>query len=189
MPACQHLLFKEACMKKYTLLFPLLLGALSLNVHANTYTGITLGAQRISANTSTFRGLRPGLFIGYGEMIDTDTYLAGELSGTIVHATSDTYVNRNQSVRMSPEFNLSIIPGMVFAQDTMGYFRLAFETSYTNATGHWDKGVMLGLGVEYSLTPCWGLRGEYDYTFYRRVNVGVPRSNMLAVSVKYTYDV
>lgn len=180
-------------MKKQALLFAVLASVASFNSYAgNTYIGAGLGIQSIDASTSKFRGWRPGLFIGYGDRMDEDNdcyYLAGELAISWASEMSDQYTIRSQSLRISPELSLSLIPGMIFAPDTMGYLRLGLGEGRQRATTDWLRAVIVGAGVEYNLTPAWAIRGEVDYTTFKSVAViGVPRSWDGTISFKYTYD-
>lgn len=177
-------------MKKQGLI-ALLAALASLNVYANTYVGGSLGFQDISANSSKFRGWRPGLFIGYGgRMSDDDDnyYLAGELAVSWASETSDQYINRRNSLRMSPELSLSLLPGMILKPDLLGYLRFGAGEAKQKIPNVWVANAIVGAGLEYAMTPCWSLRGEYNYTFFASTNIGNPRSHDLILSLKYTYD-
>lgn len=163
----------------------------SLNTYANTYVGGSLGFQDISANSSKFRGWRPGLFIGYGDMMDDDGeyYLSGELNISWASAVSDSYTNRRNSLRMSPELSISLLPAMVLKPDLMGFLRFGAGEAKQKVPNVWIANAIVGAGLEYAVTPCWSLRGEYDYTLFASTNIGNPRSSDLILSLKYTYDV
>lgn len=180
-------------MKKQALLLAVLASVSSFNSYAgNTYIGAGLGIQSIEASTSKFRGWRPGLFLGYGANMDDDNdcyYLAGELAISWASEMSDQYVTRKQSLRISPELSVSLLPGMKIVPDTMGYLRFGLGEGRQRATSDWLRSVIFGAGLEYDLTPCWSIRGEVDYSIFKSVAViGVPRSWDGTISFKYTYD-
>lgn len=175
-------------MKKIALSAAVLASLLSFNANANTYVGGSVGMQDVTASPSYYRGIRPGLFIGYGGMYDTDFYMAGELSGSLVSTLTDDYEVRNQSLRISPNFGLSFIPGAMLAQASMGFLRLGGAYGYFADANTWRWGAIFGAGLETAFTPCWSVRAEYDYTVYRSMPVGTPRSDEFVVSLKYTFD-
>jgi opacity protein-like surface antigen len=176
-------------MKKHTLLLAVFASVLSCSAFAyNPYVGLSLGVQDISANDTAFRGLRPGAFLGYGGSIDKDYYIAGEFTASGVLTLNNVYLNRNQSLRMSPYFSLSLLPGMLFSQTAMGYLRVGVADAQLNVSNTWRVGWILGAGIEAALTPCWSVRAEYDYTWYHATGSGTPRSDDFAVSFKYTFD-
>lgn len=176
-------------MKKQRLLLTALAALASFNAAANTYVGATLSVQDMNAYPSHFRGLRPGLFFGYGMMLDRDYYLGGELMGTAASTLNDNYVNRNDSVRMSPDFNVSLLPGMMIAPATMAFLRVGYSVGQFTTNNGWRSGLLLGLGMEAAISPCWSVRGEYDYTVFGSMSAGTPKSDEAAVSLKYTFDV
>jgi hypothetical protein len=180
---------KEVFMKKSRILLAACAAVFSLNVHAgNTYVGGSLALQSVSAQSSRFHGWRPGVLIGYGDMLDDDYYLAGEFMYSVAGAISNTYPNRNDSLRLSPGFTFSFIPGMVLTRTTMVYLRLALEVDKVAVSDKSLTGGLLGAGFEFLLTPSWSLRPEVDYTFYRSLSFGTPRSIQVGLSFKYTYD-
>jgi opacity protein-like surface antigen len=128
------------------------------------------------------------VFIGYGGSMDKDYYLAGEFTASVVGTLNNVYLNRNQSLRMSPAFNLSIIPGMLFTPTAMGYLRFGVSDAQVTVNNRWLVGWELGLGIEAALTPCWSTRIEYDYTFFHSTGAGTPKSDDVALSFKYTFD-
>ena len=177
---------------KQRILFATLASLVSLNVYANTYVGAALGLQDIRQSTSKFRGWRPGVFFGYGSMMDMDArsfYLAGELAASWVSTISNTYVSRVQSLRMAPEISVSLIPGTILKPDLMGYLRFGVAEAKQIEPNRWLEAAILGAGLEYEMTPCWSVRGELDYSFFSNTNVGSPASWDGILSFKYTYDV
>lgn len=180
-------------MKKQALLLAVLASVSSFHAYAgNLYSGGGLGIQDVQASTSKFRGWRPGLFFGYGGRMDEDDdcyYIAAELAVSWASEISNQYILRNQSLRLSPEFSLSLIPGMIIVPYTMGYLRLGYGEAWQPAANQWLRAAIGGAGVEYNLTPCWSIRGEVDYSILRTIGIGTPRSWDGIISLKYTYDV
>jgi hypothetical protein len=123
-----------------------------------------------------------------GEDDQDDYYLAGELAITWPSTVTNDYISRNDSLRMSPMISLSIIPGIIITPPVLGYLRLGIGEGDLRARGDWLRDYITGVGVEYALTPCWSLRGEADYNWFRTINVGTPRGWDATVSFKYTWD-
>jgi opacity protein-like surface antigen len=183
--------YQGRIMKKRILLLSLFATLASLHAHAGTsnpYVGGSLSIQNITAAPSAYRGLRPGMFVGYGSMIDNDYYVAGELAASMVATITDTYVNRDDSLRQAPNFSLSVIPGMMLTRATLAFIRAGVAVGMFSVSDDWRPGLVLGLGIEAAWTPCWSVRVEYDNTTYRSVSVGTPRSDEFGVSFKYIFD-
>lgn len=178
-------------MQKKSLLLSLFAGLLSLNAAANTntYVGGTIALQDTMAYPSQYRAWLPGAFIGYGTDFDKDFYLAAELAAQFPATISNNYVNRLDSVRMSPLLSLSILPAMYLIPNAMMFMRFGFVESYYPAPGTWRPGAEGGLGLEVVFTPCWSVRSEYDYAIFRNTSAGTPRMDEFALSFKYIFDV
>ena len=176
--------------KKASLLLSLLSGLISLNASAyvNTYVGASLAIENIYANSSHYRAWLPGLFFGYGGTFEKDYYIAGELGVMYAATLTNDYVNRNNSVRMTPVITLSALPGMVLIPGAIGFLRLGVAEAYIPAPGTWRAGGILGLGLDVNFTPCWSVRSEYNYYFYRSVEIGTPRNDLFELSFVYTFD-
>lgn len=156
----------------------------------NTYVGASLSAQRITSSQATFQGWRPGLFIGYGANMPDCYYLGGEFLASWVTATENKANFRNQSLRLQPSLGLSFIPGMYFTESTMAIARFGIGTSKMQAANKWISDIVVGGGLESSLTPSWNVRLEYDYTIYGKTGNGgsLPTGQEIMVSFKYIYD-
>lgn len=179
-------------MKKFVVCAAALASLVSLNaVAGNTYVGADLGYRTVTTNSnigSKFRGWLPGLFIGYGTMTVDNYYLAGEFAANWVSETSNSYTMRSQSLRISPEYTLSFIPGMVLKPELLGFLRIGIGEGRLAAQGDWLLAGVMGVGLEYTLTPCWNLRGEFDYSVFHDTSVGTPNAADFVLALKYTYD-
>jgi opacity protein-like surface antigen len=91
-------------------------------------------------------------------------------------------------LRITPNFGLSFIPAVMLAQASMGFLRLGGAYGYFAEANTWRWGMIMGLGLETAFTPCWSVRAEYDYTVFRSMPVGTPRSDEFVVALKYTFD-
>lgn len=177
-------------MKKYSLLGLLALSLLPPQIcsASGTYVGFSGAVQDITSNVATYRAFLPGLFIGWYTLMDREYYFAGELSGTAAATLTNNYVNRNDSMRMTPKFAVSFIPGMLFSQDSMGFFRIGFVEGNLSAQSTWRPGIVAGLGLESAFSPCWSVRAEYDNTTFSSVSTGTPRSDEFTISLKYSFE-
>lgn len=176
-------------MKKQLLCLAL---ATACNVPAyawNTYVGMELDVRDITASSSAYRGLYPGLFIGYGTALEPDYYFSVELSASLAATLNNYYINRVDSMRLTPIYTLSVIPGMMLSSYSMAYLRVGASEASVSAASTWRPGALIGIGLESALSPCWSVRAEYDYTIFSAAGVGTPRSDEFALSAKYTFDV
>jgi opacity protein-like surface antigen len=177
-------------MKKKTLLMALMATLVSLDAAAytHTYVGGTVGLQDVIAYPNVYRAWQPGLFIGYGSDFEKDYYIAGEFMATFAATISNNYTNRNDSMRNSPIISLSLIPGMYLVNGAMMFLRLGIAETYFPPVSTWRPGGIAGIGLDVSFTSCWSVRTEYDYSVFRAIDAGTPRSDMFALSLKYTFD-
>jgi opacity protein-like surface antigen len=178
-------------MKKSALLLSLLSGLVSLNASAyiHTYVGASLAIENIYANSAShYRAWLPGVFFGYGGMYDKDFYIAGELSASYAVTLTNDYLNRSDSMRMTPVISLSVLPGIMLLPGAVGFVRLGLAEAYLPAPGSWRPGALFGLGLDVNFTPCWSVRTEYNYYVYRGVDAGTPRNDLFALSAVYMFD-
>lgn len=177
-------------MKLKTLFLTLFTSTLSLNAAAyvSTYVGGSLGVEDINASTSQYRAWLPGVFIGYSSNFEKDFYLAAELSAMFTSTMTNDYVNRTNSLRMTPVLSLSALPGMRLIPGAIGFLRVGLAESYLPAPGTWRPGLILGAGLDVDFTPCWSVRAEYNFMVYRSLDIGTPRTDLFMLSLKYTFD-
>lgn len=177
-------------MKKKALLLSLLTGMMSVNASAyiSTYVGGSVGIEDVAASTSLYRAWTPALFFGYSGSYEKDFYLAAELAAMFTATLTNNYVNRDDSLRMTPVLSLSVLPGMKLVPGAIGFIRLGLAEAYVPAPGTWRTGGIFGVGLDVDFTPCWSVRSEYDYSVYRSIGIGTPRTDMFLVSLKYTFD-
>ena len=178
-------------MKKLALIPLFLAAGFSVSANAtNTYVGMMMGIQNISTSTARFRGMRPGAFIGYGQMMSEDFYLAGELNASFSATISDNADAGAESTRSTFMTTLGILPGMMINNVSMTYLRIGGAYSRFSGASANLYGLVTGLGLETALTPDWSMRIEYDLTTFRGSSgLSTPRSDEAFMSMKYTFDV
>lgn len=178
-------------MKKISILSAALATGLSINAHAtNTYVGLMAGIQDITTSSARFRGFRPGAFIGYGQMMSNDFYLAGELTGSFGAVITDSSSTDSNSVRTTLMSTIAILPGMMINNAALLYMRLGGAYARFSSAGMNLYGVVGGAGLEAAMTPDWSLRFEYDFTSFRSSgSLNSPKSDEMMLSLKYTFDV
>jgi len=154
---------------------------------ANTapYVGASLGVNASTASSGqSFRGMPLTVFGGYGGVIGQSFYLAGELDATL-----GTYSLNNNGLKSSYGYGVSILPGGMFSEYTLGYFRLGLlRTRFTTAKAT-KSGIEFGLGMQTSLTQNVDLRGEYDYRKYNTFSgISAPRADLFTLGLVYKID-
>lgn len=152
------------------------------------YVGAGIGIKTNTANSVNYRGVPGKFFAGYGAIITEGIYLAGELSGT-VGAISIT----DNGLKSTYGYGLSVIPGVVISEHTMGFARLGVTRTRFTPTGAGSStitGGQIGLGLQTSLMQNWDIRGEYTYTAYNSLKrtSGSPRSDEATLSLVYKFD-
>ena len=152
------------------------------------YLGFSVGPRvNITSDNMSYEGFEGTLFGGYAAMLTPCFYLGGELY-IADSAQIDDYNLPTTGVKTSWNYGLSIMPGYMINDRTLGYIRLGanrahFPDSSGNATG-WQG----GLGMQTALTQEWDLRGEYVYTYYNSVSgVTNPQANQFNVGLVYKF--
>lgn len=155
---------------------------------AAPYIGGSVGVRtNTSASGLDFRGMPFSLFLGYGGIINQNLYLGGELFGTV-----GTLSLENNGLQSTYGYGLSILPGIMFSDHTMGYLRAGVIRTQFKPTGVSDStrtGGQLGLGLQTSLTQNMDLRLEYDYSAFKSFSgVTNPRSDEFDLGLIYKFE-
>jgi hypothetical protein len=167
----------------------ILASACSVSFAGNFYLAPDLYIERIASNHSSYSDIHPQLAVGYGAM-RRNIFIAGELFFTPVYADISNNHNKNTySSRITSSFGASFIPGFMINNTTMGFARLGMITSRFKSPGTFTTGGQIGLGIQSIMIDNWSLRGEYNFTAYRKVGgFGSPKSNELGFGLVYTFD-
>lgn len=150
------------------------------NSHAYSYgipyVGISVGevTNTIDDNSEpVFRGVPLTINVGYGKMLSLTSYLGGEIFGVI-----PTVRFNHSRLDYRYAYGVSVIPGVMLADHTMGFMRLGLlRLASTDAERVKNvplafNGVQVGFGVQFSVTPAIDLRSEYIYTRYTYSTIG-----------------
>lgn len=177
---------------KKTLLCALFVTYTSMSYASNSslylYPNVLL--QSITSDDSSYRGLSPKLALGYGTVLGQSFFLAGEVSATVGTAilSNNTDIN-GTSLRVNRSYDLSILPGMLFSENTMGFVRFGVVSSNFSSPNETVAGGEIGVGLQFAVLNCWYVRGEYFYTAYgSSQNVGTPVSDTFALGAVYTFS-
>ncbi len=153
------------------------------------YAGISVGVVDNTAGTGSFRGLPLTINGGYGAIVNQNVYLAGEVFGVIATSSLNTNQNPGQSnLKSTYGYGLSFIPGLMLSDHTMGYARLGVVKTRFTGLSDTATGGQIGLGLQTSITQNWDLRGEYDYTDYRRVSGVSPQADAFNLGFVYKFE-
>lgn len=156
------------------------------------YVGAGLGIVNNSTNSGTvianaFRGVPFNVFAGYGGVVSSSFYLAGELNATVGTAT----ITDNSALKTSYAYGVSLIPGYMLSDNTMAFARVGVERAhFTNLSNSNRTGGQFGLGMQTALTQNLDVRGEYDFTAFQSRNsiLGAslaPRQDAFNLSLVY----
>lgn len=187
-------------------------------------SAIALTAVSSMASAGELEGSYLGLGTGYswtdsdvsGTNVDTDGMTVGVYGGHIWNMghnwftgvegevfNGDVDGSRNGfNVEQEWSLGASGLVGYQFNKDWMAYGKLGVVTTQfeTNDAGTsddvWIYGARAGLGAEYTITPNWALRGEYNYTNYADENVAAsgggsvnlePESHAVVFGLSYRF--
>lgn len=152
------------------------------------YIGISAGEQTNTNKYFNYRGIPGQLFVGYGANIAQGFYLAGEVIGTF---GTGTIVDNG--MKSTWGYGLSIIPGIMISEHTLGYLRFGgVRTQFQPKTASTQtiNGAQFGVGMQTSLMQNWDVRGEYTYSSYGSLKNagGSPASDEFTLGLVYKFD-
>lgn len=154
------------------------------------YVGASIGIANNSLNVDsytigTYRGVPFNLFAGYGGVLSSNFYLAGELNTTI--GTSS--VTKSNGLKTSYGLGVSLIPGFMLNENTLAFGRVGAVRSHFTSINDERNGGVFGLGLQTSVTQNLDIRGEYDFVAYQAKNEGgisvAPRQDLFTVGLVY----
>jgi opacity protein-like surface antigen len=152
------------------------------------YVGVSTGLVVNTSQFLNYRGMPGTVFAGYGADLGQGFYLAGEVEGTIGTATVT-----DNGLKTTYNYGISILPGVLISDHTMGFARLGVVRSRFTPSGENNStitGVAIGVGLQTSLTQNWDLRGEY--TFISNQNIsgvsGKPHTDETTLGLIYKFD-
>lgn len=177
-------------MFKKLLITTAILAATTTTAFANgaPYVGISTGVTVNTADTLNYTGMPGTIFGGFGANMGQGFYFAGEVFATFGHATMT-----DNGLKSTYEYGVSLIPGIMISDHTMGFGRLGLAQTRFAPSGVNNStvtGVQFGLGLQTSLTQNWDLRGEYDYTLQKNLSGlgSSPRTNDTTIALVYKFD-
>jgi len=158
------------------------------------YIGADIGARyNWSSNTRMFEGYTGNVVLGYG-FASEDVYLAGEIFGQdTANLRNYTEIHGN-SLRSTWDYGISFIPGVFLAERTILFGRIGGVRTHFNTVGKSVWGTQVGVGTQVNVAPHWDVRGEFDYTKYRKITFpvppssqGIPQSSQVLAGVIYKF--
>lgn len=139
------------------------------------YLGMDIGMRTNTSSVSNARLAEFDLALGYSTAYSQSIYLAGELfAGTKIFSISDNS-NSDESVATKYTYGGSLLPGFWVSDYALFYLRLGVASSRFVGTDGTVFGAQIGLGFQTTLSECWDMRAEYDYTTYESVSTNVSR--------------
>ena len=176
-------MFKKVMFKKLLITSAIL--AMSGNIalaNGAPYVGAGLGITTNTGSNGSFRGVTGTVMGGYGAIMGESFYLGGELFGD---AFTATMTDHGSGMRTTYGYGASILPGFMLSEHTMAFARLGVQLSHFSKADSTVMGGQAGLGFQTSMTQNWDVRGEYDYTDYRKVSGQNPVADQFDVSLIY----
>lgn len=115
-----------------------------------------------------FRGLPFMLSAGYGGLVNSNFYLAGEIFSTLFTPSLDD----KGSVKSTYNYGISVIPGFIVSDHVMTFLRLGIVKTHFSQLNSLKTGAQFGVGLQTNLSQSLDLRGEYDYISYNGSLIG-----------------
>jgi opacity protein-like surface antigen len=152
---------------------------------ASPYFGGSIGSRNnYASNPAVFRGVDGNVFIGFGGVIDTRMYLAGEGYVNKTWIAKDM-PNAGVSAKTRWGWGVSLLPGILVNPRAVVYARFGITRQQFHSSDN-VYGFQLGPGAEISVAPNVGIRGEYLYTkFNTTTNLGKPSADIFNLGVVF----
>ena len=152
------------------------------------YVGVSVGALDNTSTNANFRGMPVTVFAGFGGEINNGITLAGEVYGVPV-----TGIITDHGLRNTYGYGVSLLPGVMISDHTMGYLRVGLvRTHFTPSGGRTStiSGGQVGVGLQTTLMQNWDLRGEYTYTGYNNITnvAGAPKQDQFDLGLVYKFE-
>lgn len=179
-------------MFKKLLIVTAVLATSSSIVMANTaapYFGASTGVNNITAsNSGSYRGAPATIFAGYGQTVNQNIYLGGEVFGTLGTMTLTNSSVGAAGLKTTYGIGASFMPGVMLTDRTLAFLRAGIVRSRFSTIKDTATGGQIGLGMQTNLMQNWDVRGEYDYTGYSKISGISPRSDLFNLGVVYKID-
>jgi opacity protein-like surface antigen len=155
--------------------------------------GVTTNTQNSSSLFGSYRGVPFNVFAGFGGVVTESFYLAGEVAGTLGTAVVSDY----GSLKTTYGYGVSILPGVMLSDHTLAFARAGVVRSRFSEVSQTQTGGQFGVGLQTGLTQNLDLRGEYDFTAYRKITTALipgvnmstsPRQDAFTLSLVYKFE-
>lgn len=165
-------MIKKLCVATSLLL---LAGSVTADFLPAPYIGGGIGiVTNADSHFGVFRGLPFRVFAGYGGIISTRFYLAGEFGATL---STGQLVDNSYGLQSDTGYSLSVLPGVMLNDNTLGFIRAAAVKTRFKEPNESVSGAQFGFGLETSAFPNVSVRAEYDFTMYGDLHrIGQSRS-------------
>lgn len=176
--------------KKLIIAATILTASTSVFANSSVYVGAGLGvatntASNSNGSTGFFRGFPATVLAGWSTIVDPDLYLAGELS-----ATMGTFEIENKNkMKTSYGYGISFVPGLMLGEHSVAFGKVGIVRSHFTNVSDSETGIVLGMGMQASMTQNIELRVEYNFTAYGDVSgIKSPRQDVSIASLVYRFD-
>lgn len=166
--------------------------------NAFIYIAPAVALNNITTSDNSFRGISPKLGLGFAAEYADGLYIAGEVNAMagvwqLENNTDDddddgTNDPDDNSAKIQSSYAASILPGIMFSENTLGFLRIGVVTSHFSGPDQNSTGGEIGAGLQTAIRNCWYIRGEYIYSFYESVgDLNAPKEDTFALGVVYTF--
>lgn len=137
---------------------------------ASIYIVPNVKYESLSINNIRYEGITGQLEVGYGGPIYGNYFLAGEVYAS--PKSINIHNNNGNVISLKPswDFGGSILPGYIFDASTLLYLRLGAERTHIPGPDATQNGGQLGAGIQFNLNACWDIRGEFNYTWFGKMD-------------------
>lgn len=164
------------------------LGNISVASAGAFYLNPMFAYDSITTKTVSYLGYTVRLGLGYGDIVDEQIVLAGEIFAAPRAMTIHNSPVAQGGLRPQYTYGASVLPGLVLDDVFLAYARLSVLASRFNDLGLTRGGYQAGVGLEYHITKAWSARAEYVYTIYHSISgIGTPKTDEFGAGLVYRF--
>lgn len=157
---------------------------------ASFYFGPAINYNNYKSDDLNYQSFVPSIYLGYGGWFRNWLNVAGEVfygAGNI-HFGSD-HSEGQQNLKAHDYYGVSVLPLVVLDESLFAFLRLGYiKTNFASVSSD-ESAYQVGIGGEYAFSPCWSIRGEFDYAPYDHfADLGTVKQESIIFTLLYRLE-
>lgn len=157
---------------------------------ASFYFGPALNYNNYKSDDLNYQSFMPSIYAGYGGWIREWLNVSGEVfygAGNIHFGSKDS--DGEKDLKARDYYGISVLPLVVLDETLFAFLRLGYIKTNFSSLDTDESAYLIGIGGEYAFSPCWSLRGEFDYAPYDNVaDLGTVKQEAIIFTLLYRLE-